>query len=139
MVLKMMQVLCAFLLIISSAFAACEDYKKIHGLIHLKKKTWETTHVNKKYVNICDALPSPQNANIEISLSKGKMIFSTRIYRPLLGFWDETLDKEGASLNGGTYDITHLNIDIFVPKWYKGAKITVKDMVNDKIIIESKL
>ena len=119
------------------AHSECVEYRKIHGLIHLKNKTWELTHVNKKSEKFCQALPLPVQPNLEVTLTKGKDTFSTKIFRPLVGHWDDTTpDKQ---FTGGQYDITYLPIDTFVPAWFKGSKIVVKEFPSQKVIIEGKL
>ncbi len=118
-------------------FGACDQYWKIHGLVNLKKKTWETTHVNKKSEEVCNALPLPANPNIEIKVVKGEQIFTTRIFRPLVGFWD----KEGKDhkLSGGTFEIDLLPVDSFMPIWYQGSVMTITEISSKQKIAETRL
>jgi hypothetical protein len=125
------------LIISLPAYSACEEYRKIHGLINLEKKSWETTHVNKKSVKVCDALPLPPTANIEVSFTKGSKKLSTQIYRPLKGHWD--MKAQNKNFDGGTYKIKHLPIETFAPAWFSGSKLEVRELPSKRIIVETTL
>lgn len=116
-------------------YSACEVYRKIHGLINLEKQSWETTHVNKKPVKICNDLPLPPTANLELSFSKGAKNFSTQVYRPLKGHWD--VKDQGKNFDGGTYKIKYLPIETFAPEWFKGSKLKVRELPSKKVIVET--
>lgn len=135
----MNQLTLIILMLVSSlpAYSACEEYRKIHGLISLEKKSWETTHVNKKSVKICEALPLPPTANLEVTFSKGSKKFSTQIFRPLVGHWDvKAKDKK---FDGGTYKIKYLPIETFAPAWFSGSKLKVQELPSKRVIVEATL
>ena len=132
--------LLTFLALISLAntsWGACEEYRKIHGIVNLKTKVWETTHINKKSQKICGELPLPSQPNIEVKIVKGKKSFSTKIFRPLIGLWHVTTEQK--KFEGGPYEIKHLSLDTFVPGWFKGAKLTLLEIPSNKIIVETTL
>lgn len=130
-------ILFAFLMTPTLLLAECDVYHKVHGLLNLKKVSWETMHVNKDITRICGLLPQPVNPNLEVTLTKDRQNFSTNIYTPLVGYWDKkTKDKKW---EGGSYELQELNIDTFVPSWYKGASLKIKDINSKHVIIETKL
>lgn len=120
-----------------TALAECSDYYRLYGITNLKKKTWETTNVDKKVKIICKALPTPPNANLEILMTKKKSKFSTRIYRSLTGFWDHP-EKSG-EWSGGTYPLDVIEVNTLVPDWYKGSKMKIIDLSSNKTLVETKL
>lgn len=130
--------LCFSLFAFSSlAQARCTEYKKIHGLVNLNNKTWETTHINKKQVKVCGDLPEPPAPNLELTFVKDDKKFSTKVFRSIVGFWDATgKDKK---FEGGTYKINHLSIETFAPEWFKGSRLTITEIKSGNVIIETNL
>ncbi len=120
-----------------NAFSACQDYFKLYGIVGLKKKSWETTNVSKKVKKVCNELPFQPNANLEISLVKGKSAFKTKIFRSLNGFWDHP-EKNG-KWSGGTYSLDVLEVNTFVPDWYKNSTMRIKEISSNKTLVETKL
>jgi hypothetical protein len=123
--------------LVNPSWSACEEYFKIHGIVNLKAKVWETTHTNKKSQNICGELPLPSRPNIEVRIRKGKKSFTTQIFRPLIGLWHIT--KESEKFDGGTYEIKYLSLDTFVPSWFKGANLTLIEISSKRVIVETTL
>lgn len=119
------------------AQAACVNYRKIYGLVNLKDKKWETTHINKNPTEICGEIPAHPSPNLEIHLVKDQKEFKIKIYRPLADFWDIAADE--GKLKGGRLEIKHLFIDAFYPEWYKGAKLTLRSLSDQKVIVEATL
>lgn len=120
-----------------NAFSACQDYFRLYGIIGVKKKSWETTNVSKKSKKICNKLPMHPDANIEISLVKGKSSFTTKIFRSLNGFWDHP-EKNG-TWSGGTYSLDVIEVNAFVPDWYKNSTMKIKEISSNKTLVETKL
>lgn len=120
-----------------SAFSACPEYYRLFGITNLKKKTWETTNVDTKVKKICNSLPIPFQANLEISFSKKDSKFSTRIFRSLTGFWDHP-EKSG-KWSGGTFQLDILEVNTLVPTWYKGSTMKIIEIESKKTLVETKL
>ncbi len=125
------------LLFSAHSFGACTDYFKIYGLINLKNKKWTTLKVDNKPRSICEALPDIPNANIELSFQKDSKSFKTRIYRSLDGYWDHP-EKNG-TFTGGTLPLTEIEINSFIPVWYSGSVLKIKEMPSNKKLTEVKL
>lgn len=119
------------------SIAACGDYVRLHGLLNLPKKSWETTNVSKKITIICKDLPEVPHANLEITLRKKKSTFRTKIFRSLDGYWDKTA-KDG-KWEGGTYPLDVIEVNTLIPDWFKGSNLKIKDLNNNKILVEVKL
>jgi hypothetical protein len=118
-------------------FAQCKDLYRFYAIIDLKAKTIEMTKIDSAFEKFCDDLVIPPNANLEIILSKNKNTFSTKLYRSMVRFWDHPEDN--GKWTGGVMPQTKLYIDSFLPVWYKGAVMKIKDIKKDKILSEATL
>lgn len=129
--------LLAALLIPMVGRTACPEYLRIWGMIDLTNKTWSTTNVSKSATPICGALPLPAEKNLEVTLTKGKKKFSTRIFQTLRGY-DEG-EGEDKTFAGKRFELKEVSIDTFVPDWYKGARMKITEISTNKTIVETKL
>lgn len=126
-----------FLLTPKPTFAQCRDLYHFYAIVDLKTKTIEITKIDSNSQKFCEDLVIPPNANLEIILSKNKNSFSTKLYRSFIRFWDHP--EENGKWTGGITPQTKLYIDSFLPSWYKGAVIKLKDLKKDKIISEANI
>ena len=118
-------------------FAQCKDLYRFYAIVDLKAKTIEMTKIDSAFEKFCDDLVIPPNANLEIILSKNKNTFSTKLYRSMVRFWDHPENNE--NWTGGITPQTKLYIDSFLPSWYKGSVMKIKDIRKNKIISEATL
>jgi hypothetical protein len=121
----------------TNTFAGCKDLYHFYAIIDLKTRGFELTKIDSTSEKFCEDLVIHPNANLEIILSKNKNTFSTKVYRSLVRFWDHPEDN--GKWTGGVMPQTKLYIDSFLPSWYKGAVIKIKDMKKDKILSEATL
>lgn len=125
------------LLISVQARASCQVYHRAWGQVDLAKGTWETLHVKKEPTTICGALPLPAITNLEVKLTKGKKTFTTTIFQTLDGF-DETHGSKG-SFAGGPFSLKTVSVDTFVPEWYPGSQLSLKQLETKQTIAQGKL
>lgn len=126
-----------FLLAPFLASAACETYYRFHGNLDLKTKSFTLISINSDEEDICEELPLPSNPNLEILITKDDKKFSTKIFRSFHYFWDHP--EPSGKWTGGAIPQTELYIETFIPSWYKGSNLTIRDIAKDKIMTEVKL
>ena len=121
----------------TKTFGACEKMHRIHGLVDLKKATWETINLVPEAQEFCETRPQHLYPNLGISLSKGKLNYMTKIYRPLVGIWHT--GKADPKSKSRKLEVKHVSVDIFVPEWFKGSKLTVTNLQTNEIITKTQL
>ncbi len=126
-----------FFSIPKTTFAQCRDLYHFYAIVDLKTKILKMTKIDSAPEKFCEDLVVPSNANLEIILSKNKNTFSTKVYRSMLRFWDHP--EEDGKWTGGVMPQTKLYIDSFLPDWYKGSVIKIKDLKKEKILSEATL
>ena len=120
-----------------TSFGACEKMRRIHGMVDLKKSTWETTQIVAEAKEFCEARPEHPYPNLSVSLSKGKLNYVAKIYRPLASIWHEA--KKGSKSKSNKLEVKHLDIDLFVPEWFKGSELTITNLQTNETITKTEL
>lgn len=126
-----------FLTVSSYAQSACETYYRFHGNLDLKTKSFTLVSINSDEEDFCEELPLPLNPNIEITVTKDDKKFNTKIFRSFYQFWDHP--EPNGKWTGGAIPKTELYIETFIPSWYKGSLLKIRDLNNDKVMTEVKL
>lgn len=116
------------------ARAECQDLQHVYGTIDLVKKTW-ITEDNAEPISWCLPLVK-KNHNILITLKKDGRTYKVGMFQSLYVFWDEIKDKK---LTGGVQKATSIMVQVPLPDWYKGARVTVTDASTLEIIAEGTL
>ena len=125
-----------FCLFISQAQAACPQLIKLHGTIDLESKKWMDTEIDAQKTQVCVSVDDT-HPNLELVFRSGKQVFKSKILSSLEGFYD-VQDKD-KKMTGGKYPIRFAFIETWAPVWAKGSSLTITDLREKKIILETKL
>ena len=118
-----------------NAVASCGQFHKLYGVLNLESKKW-TTNLIDSPETFCDPFPKAHNPNIEITLKKKKQVYTTEAFSSLDEYWDHPKDGK---FEGGKRPNKILDINVFIPAWYKGSTLTIRHKSSNKVLKEVKL
>ncbi len=96
----------------------------------LVKKSWKTDKVTGTS-DFCLPL-NDQADNLRVNISKEGKNFEMTTHQTLIKHWDGLKDGK---LHGGVKNVDSVMIQIYVPDWFKGSKISITDIHTQELIV----